>query len=131
VPDENEAIRQTNIDALKELGETAKQHDSKVELYSHLNVVYPGTPDFDKLVSEGVPEDIFEKFTKWEETDGREIRDLLSGSSFIHGAGGILKGIMDLGELKQGRPEIDKRKVREVSDYMDRIRSVKGISLKP
>ena len=70
---ETEEIRQTNLDALKELGRTAKEHKTEIEIYPHLNVVYPGTSDFYLIIQNGVPEDIFETFTKWEEENGKEI----------------------------------------------------------
>ncbi|MBU1974362.1 MAG: cobalamin-dependent protein, partial [Nanoarchaeota archaeon] len=94
--DENDPIRETNVKALVELGQLAKEYDSDIEIFPHLSVVYPGTPDFMKMVLDGVPEDIFETYTKWEEENGNEIKELLSKNKFIHGAGGIPQGILDL-----------------------------------
>jgi radical SAM superfamily enzyme YgiQ (UPF0313 family) len=126
---ETEEIRQTNIEALRELGRTAKEHKTEIEIYPHLNVVYPGTFDFYSLVQSGVPEDIFETFTKWEEENGREIKGLLRENHFVHGAGGIPLGILNFERLREGKFEIDEVRVREVGEHMDRIRGVEGVRI--
>jgi anaerobic magnesium-protoporphyrin IX monomethyl ester cyclase len=126
---ETEEIRQTNLEALKELGRTAKEHKTEIEIYPHLNVVYPGTPDFYSIVQRGVPENIFETFTKWEEENGREIKGLLRENHFVHGAGGIPLGILNFGRLREGKFEIDEARVREVVEYMNKIRGVDGVRI--
>jgi len=126
---ETEDIRQTNLEALKELGITAKEHKTDIEIYPHLNVVYPGTPDFYSLVQSGVPENIFETFTKWEEGNEREIKGLLRENHFVHGAGGIPLGILNFERPREEKFEIDKSRVIEVGKYMYRIRGVEGVRI--
>ncbi len=126
---ENKEIRQTNIIGLKEIGRIAREHKTEIEIYSQLNVVYPGTPDFYALVQKRVPEDIFETFTKWEEENGREIKKLLKENHFVHGAGGIPLGILNFEKLKQRRFEVDKRKIKELNEYIGAIKRVDGIRI--
>jgi radical SAM superfamily enzyme YgiQ (UPF0313 family) len=127
VPDESEDIRLLNIRGLESAGRMAQKHGSEIILYPHLNVIYPGTHDFRSLVAGGVPEDVFEAFTEWEEDSGMKLKKLLFENHFIHGAGGIPLSVMDHGMLKEKRFRIDERKVREVNEYMDRIRAVDGV----
>lgn len=124
---ENEEIRQTNINALEDLGRTAKEHNTRIKLYPHLNVVYPGTPDFNAIIERGIPEDIFETFTRWEEENGKEIKSLLKENHFIHGAGGIPLGILNFETLKQRKFEISSSRADAVSGYMHRLRAVNGV----
>jgi len=126
---ETEEIRQTNLEALGELGRIAKGHKTEIEIYPHLNVVYPGTPDFYTLVQIGVPEDIFETFTKWEEENGREIKRLLRENHFVHGAGGIPLGILNVERLREGKFEINESRVKAISEYMGEIREVEGVRI--
>jgi|TARA_Y100000034_G_C6887399_1_gene407615 radical SAM superfamily enzyme YgiQ (UPF0313 family) len=126
---ENEEIRQTNIDELQELGQTAKEHNTEIQIYPHLNVVYPGTSDFYSLVQRRVPENIFETFTKWEDENGIEIKGLLRENHFVHGAGGIPLGILNFERLREGKFEIDEARVWKVGEYMDRIREVEGVGI--
>ncbi len=129
LPGESDEIRLSNIKGLKSAGRTAKEDGSEIILYPHLNVIYPGTPDFRSLVAGGVPEDVFEAFTEWEEDSGMKLKKLLFENHFIHGAGGIPLGVMDHGMLKEKRFRIDERKVRDVNEYMDRIRTVDGVRI--
>jgi len=124
---ETEEIRQANIHALEELGRIARLNISEIEIYPHLSVIYPGTLDFYSLVKKGVPEDIFETFTEWEERNGKEIRKLLKENHFVHGAGGIPLGILNFEKLKKREFEIDERKIKEICKYVERIRKIKGI----
>jgi len=126
---EKDEIRQANLEALKELGTTAKENKTNIEIYPHLNVVYPGTPDFYALVKNGVPENIFETFTKWEDENGIQIKGLLRENHFVHGAGGIPFGILNFEMLREGKFEIDGARVREVRKYMDRIRGIEGVRI--
>ncbi len=126
---ENKEIRDANVRALQQLGRAARKNNSEIEVYPHLNVIYPGTPDFYSLVQKGVREDIFEPFTKWEEKNGKEIKKLLKENHFVHGAGGIPLGILNYEKLKQGQFEIDKTKVDEVSLYMERLRNIEGVKI--
>ena len=114
LPYESEEIRAANLDALQELD---------VDLYPHLNVIYPGTPDFYNLVKRGVPEDIFEYLTEEED----KVKELLEDNKFVHGSGGIPLGIIDLASLKKRNLVLDEQKVKEVNDYMQRIRRVARI----
>jgi len=124
---ETEEIRQTNLEALRELGRNAKGHKTEIEIYPHLNVVYPGTPDFYALVQNGVAEDIFETFTKWEEENGREIKELLRENHFVHGAGGIPLGILNFGSLKKGGFKVDYKRIEKISNYVDNLRKINGV----
>ena len=126
---ETEEIRQTNLEALRELGRTAQEHKTEIEIYPHLNVVYPGTDDFYSLVQKGIPEDIFETFTNWEEKNGEKIKDLLGKNDFVHGAGGIPLGILNFERLREGKFEIDEARVRDIGEYMDKIRKIEGIRI--
>jgi radical SAM superfamily enzyme YgiQ (UPF0313 family) len=127
LPYENKEIRQANMHALEELGRIAKENNSRIEIYMHLNVIYPGTPDFAAL--KNIPGDIFENVTKWEEENGKEIKELLRKNHFIHGAGGIPLGILNHEKLAQGKLEIDKAKLNEVNNYVDAVRGIGGIQI--
>lgn len=126
---ETAEIRQTNLDTLRALGRIAQEHQTVIEIFPHLNVVYPGTPDFYALVNSGVPEDIFETFTDWEEENGQAIKDLLRRNHFIHGAGGIPLGILNFEKLKERKLELVESRVKVVGDYMDQIRTIAGIKI--
>jgi anaerobic magnesium-protoporphyrin IX monomethyl ester cyclase len=124
---EHEKIREENIKGLKEIAMLAKDKSMNIQLFVHLNVIYPGTPDFESLKASGVASDIFESFTKWEEENWEEIKKLLKENQFIYGAGGIPLGILDFEELKQGKFVVDKKRIEEINHYIDRIRKIDGI----
>lgn len=111
--EESEAIEH-NLRCLQEL---------TGDLYLQLNVVYPGTPDYYKLVQEGVPADIFEKIISQNEKPLKFSVD----DNFYHGNGSIPLGIVNLDKLKAGRIEFDEKKVKQVNDYVERIKSLENV----
>jgi hypothetical protein len=44
-------------------------------------------------------------------------------------AGGIPLGILNFGRLREGKFEIDEARVREVGEYMNKIRGVDGVRI--
>ena len=111
--EENEEVRENNVKALREL---------KVDVFFHLNVVYPGTSDFYNLVNDGVPEDIFETFTRWEEENNDKIKKLLQENGLIHGVGGIPLAILDYESLKKKEFVIKVEEVNQVNEYLRRFK---------
>ena len=123
LPYETSEIREANVDGLEELGKIASENGSEIVLFTHLNVVYPGTSDFSNLLTQGVPEDVFESFSFWSVNKGID----LGKNSFIHGSGGIPLGIMNFDKLKRQEFKVDCEKVEEINQYLERIGEIKGV----
>lgn len=123
IPGEDETVREHNHEVFLEIGR--KFLHIKPMVYPSLSVVYPGTGLHRRLLSLGVPETIYETFTRFERED-RTYREALQGY-FAHGNGGIPSGILDSGELISGRIEVNKAKLETVISYVERLRKIQGI----
>ena len=127
-PSEDALTEQINLESLHQLGQVAKDKPGTLHLYQSLSVVYPGTLDADRLLSETDPSwnTIFEDFTEWENGNGPERERLLDfiRENFAHGAGGIPWGLLDYGALKEREFRIDPKKQARIESYLKKIREL-------
>jgi len=131
IPGEDQDAREHNVRMLTRLGEIARRFGSEIELYLHLNVVYPGTVHFRKLVAKGVPEDIFEHYTKVEESEQirSQLSSLMSNNLIFHSNGGLSLGILDLDALKKRKFVIKQDEVKAISSYIARMNNIPGVKV--
>lgn len=128
-PYESLVAKDYNLSCLENIGRLSEKNSMLI--YAHLNVVYPGTPDYQKIIKGGIPKDIFEAYTLWEATGKNKIKELLEENSLIHGSGGIPLGIINFDRLKNKDFDnmIDQNKLQGVKTYMQKIREISGISI--
>lgn len=129
LPAEDSNIRAINIRSLKQLGRLAAHYNTAIPLYTHLNVVYPGTPDYYTMIAKGVSEDVYERFTFWSEIIDKEIDLLIRRNHFIHGAGGIPLGVMDFDSVKNQEFRIDHHKICQIDEYLEEIGNIENIRM--
>ena len=128
IPFEDQQVRERNLAILGAAGALAKRRGGKLVLCPMLHVVYPGTPLFHGLVSEGtLSHDIFEEFTRWE-ADVEPIKRWL-GRHFAHGTGGIPLGTL-VRPLRSGEEfEVDPKRVFDIENYLADIRAIDGLEV--
>ena len=122
---ENAETEKINEQALRHIGEKAKAYNNKPIVFPSLSVVYPATAFYRNMMQLGAPQDIYEKFTRWER-DNPEYRQLLHGY-FAHGNGGIPLGVMDIEKLREGEISVNMDKLLRVKRYVDRLRGIDSI----
>jgi radical SAM superfamily enzyme YgiQ (UPF0313 family) len=125
LPKENNETERINISALEEIGRKAHSSGGTPHVFPSLSVVYPATGFHQRMMAQGVPENVYEIFTKWER-ENPEYRSAIKGY-FAHGNGGIPLGILKIDDLKEGKINIQHDKLQGIKSYVDRIRDIEGI----
>lgn len=131
LPGETAMDRDQAVSALSELGKAACARHAVITVFPQLHVVYPGTPHFDMAIEKGyfgpLGRDVFEEFTAWESMEEPILQYL--GEHFAHGVGGIPLGILDRGQLVQGRFAVCPRGLSAVSTQLRRMEEIPGIQI--
>jgi len=128
---ESSGIRARTNRALEKLGNQVADAGKSITVFPQLNVLYPGTPLFLQALDSGVfgpdGQNVFERFTKWEEKE-EPIKKYLS-LHFAHGIGGIPLGLLDGVKLKNSQFEVDTRGLFEIVNQLNEWEGLRGIKV--
>ncbi len=127
IPGEDSETERINENALKHIGEEAREYENKPKVFPSLSVVYPATAFYNSMMQQGVSREVYEQFTKWER-ENPEYRNLLYGY-FAHGNGGIPLGIMNIEQLKNGEISVNMNNLFRAKRYVDRLRAIDSIKV--
>lgn len=114
-----------NEQALRHIGEEARNYHTKPMVFPSLSVVYPGTNFYKEMMQLGAPKDIYEQFTKWERENPNYKEEIFG--YFAHGNGGIPLGIMNIDKLKDGELRVNLDKLSRVKKYVDKLRNIESV----
>jgi len=125
VPIEDEQTEEINEQAFREVGRISGRYGGNPLVFPSLSVIYPGTPLYEGMIQNGVPQDIFERYTLWERQN-EDYRKKIRGY-FAHGNGGIPLGVLNQEALRNGEIELNKQRLERVLDYVNRLRKIPGV----
>lgn len=131
IPGDSASIRASTLTLLARLGAIAAARGRQITLFPQLHVVYPGTRHFMDAVQTNrfgpMTRSVFEPFTEWESEQQPVLTWL--GEHFAHGTGGVAEGILSTDALLEGQFVVESDHVATVSDHLEQISEIPGISL--
>jgi radical SAM superfamily enzyme YgiQ (UPF0313 family) len=131
IPGEEDAHRETTLLRLKRLGEIAQKHKREIIVNPQLHVIYPGTPQFEKLVKDAafgkLEKEVFEEFSPWEEKEQPVLKYF--GEHFAHGVGGIPIGILNREALQNSEFKIEEGAISSFSRHLSSMEKIPGITV--
>lgn len=131
LPQEGPHHRTQALQLLRELGASATRRNRSITIFPQLFVIYPGTRHCQEALAEGrfgpSAEDIWERFTTWEERQQPVLEWL--GQHFAHGTGGIPEGILGRDALRRGEFVIDPDAVLAIVNQLRAFSRIPGIRL--
>jgi hypothetical protein len=128
IPGTNLQEKDETLFRLEEIAAIARRHAGSLHIFTHLHVIYSGTPEFRDCVASGTfPRDIFEDFTLWEAEQPSMLRWL--GEHFAHGTGGVPIALLEPAKLRDSRFEVLYRRLEDVNQFLRRIQSIRGMEL--
>lgn len=127
LPREDRTVRENNLYHLRSLARLVRSLGGKLVIFPMIAVVYPGTAHFRELVSQGMTEEIYETYTRWED-EHDEVRAFF-GRNFAHGRGGLPMGILNREEIFRGVPMLDAERLEEVKRYLEEIKAIHDLEV--